>query len=55
MKAVAARMSAAEYTPNFLLRLMAKDLGYAMQEGDKLSLDLKTAAAALERRRGQGR
>lgn len=49
VKAVAARMSAAEYTPNFLLRLMAKDLGYAMQEGDKLSLDLKTAAAALER------
>jgi 3-hydroxyisobutyrate dehydrogenase-like beta-hydroxyacid dehydrogenase len=27
---------------------MAKDLGYAIQEGRKLSVELKTAAAALE-------
>jgi 3-hydroxyisobutyrate dehydrogenase len=48
VKAVSARMTVPDYTPNFLLRLMAKDLGYAIQEGGKLSLDLTTAAAALE-------
>jgi len=47
-KAVSARMTAPDYTPNFLLRLMAKDLGYAIHEGEKLSVDMKTASAALE-------
>jgi 3-hydroxyisobutyrate dehydrogenase len=46
-KAVAARMTTPDYTPNFLLRLMAKDLGYAIQEGKKVSLELAVAAAAL--------
>lgn len=45
---IAARMTAPEDAPHFLLRLMAKDLGYAIQEGNGLSLELKTAAAALE-------
>jgi len=47
VKAVAARMTAPDFTPNFPLRLMAKDLGYAIQEGGKLSVELATAAAAL--------
>lgn len=48
VKAVSGRMTAADYTPNFLLRLMAKDLKYSLAEADKLSLHLTTAAAALE-------
>lgn len=48
VKTVSARMTAADYTPNFLLRLMAKDLNYSIQEADKLSLHLTTAAAALD-------
>jgi len=48
VKTVAGRMTAPDFTPNFPLRLMTKDLGYAMQEGGKLSVDLVTAAAALE-------
>ena len=48
VRAVSARMAAADYTPNFLLRLMAKDLTYSLQEADKLSIHLMTAAAALE-------
>lgn len=47
VKAVATRMTTPDFTPNFLLRLMAKDLGYAIQEGGKLSVDLLTARAAL--------
>ena len=48
VKAVAARMTAPDFTPNFLLRLMAKDLGYAIHEGGKLLVELVTAKAALE-------
>jgi 3-hydroxyisobutyrate dehydrogenase len=48
VKAVAARMAAPDYTPNFLLRLMAKDLTYARQEAIGQSLHLATASAALE-------
>ena len=47
-KAVSTRMTALDYTPNFLLRLMAKDLGYAIHEGNKLSIEMITAAAALQ-------
>jgi 3-hydroxyisobutyrate dehydrogenase len=47
VKAVSARMTAPDFTPNFLLRLMAKDLGYAIQEGKAHSVELVTAAAAL--------
>ena len=49
VKLLSQRMTSADYTPNFLLKLMTKDLGYALQEGSKQSLELKTAAAALER------
>ena len=48
VKVVSARMTKPDFTPNFLLRLMTKDLGYAVEEGGKLSLDLKTAASALD-------
>jgi len=48
VKAVSMRMTRMDYTPNFLLRLMAKDLTYAIAEGGKLSVELATAAAALE-------
>jgi len=47
VKTVSARMTAADYTPNFLLHLMTKDLKYSLQEAEKLSLHLTTAAAAL--------
>ena len=47
VKAVSARMTAADYTPHFLLRLMAKDLAYAQKEAALHSLELGTAAAAL--------
>ncbi len=47
VKTVSARMTAPDYTPNFLLRLMAKDLTYARREAAARSLDLGTAAAAL--------
>jgi 3-hydroxyisobutyrate dehydrogenase len=46
VKTVSARIAAADFTPNFLLKLMAKDLAYAVQEADKMSLDLATAKAA---------
>jgi 3-hydroxyisobutyrate dehydrogenase len=47
VKAVSARMTAQDYAPHFLLRLMAKDLSYAIAEGGKLTLDLSTAKTAL--------
>ncbi|HEY7090066.1 MAG TPA: NAD(P)-dependent oxidoreductase [Tepidisphaeraceae bacterium] len=46
-KTLSARMTSRDFTPNFHLRLMAKDLQYAINEGKRHSLDLTTAAAAL--------
>jgi len=48
VKTVATRMTAPDFTPNFPLRLMAKDLGYVIREGNRLSVELLTATAALE-------
>jgi len=48
VKAVWIRMTAPDYAPNFLLRLMAKDLTYAIAEAKKNSIELATAAAALD-------
>jgi 3-hydroxyisobutyrate dehydrogenase len=48
VKMVSARMAAADYAPNFLLRLLAKDLGYAIEEAGGLSFRLATAQTALE-------
>jgi 3-hydroxyisobutyrate dehydrogenase len=47
VKTLAARMTARDYTPNFLLKLMAKDLSYAIGEGRRRGLSLSTAASAL--------
>jgi len=47
-KVVAARMLAADFTPNFLLRLMGKDIGYAIAEAAKAGVTLATADTALE-------
>ena len=44
-----ARMVPQDYAPNFLLRLMAKDLAYAVEESGRAGQTLVTAAAALER------
>jgi len=48
VKVVAARMAARDYTPNFLLKLMAKDLDYALSEARQRGLTLHTPATALE-------
>jgi 3-hydroxyisobutyrate dehydrogenase len=47
VRTIADRITAADYSPNFFLKLMAKDLGYAVLEGRGLSVDLATASAAL--------
>jgi 3-hydroxyisobutyrate dehydrogenase len=47
VKTLAARASAGDFTPNFVLRLMAKDLAYAGEEGAQHHVTLRTAAAAL--------
>lgn len=48
-KMIAARMGAGDFTPHFPLKLMAKDLGYAIGEAAKQQQTLATAATALER------
>lgn len=48
IKRMLASKSANDYTPNFPLKLMAKDIGYAMSEASKKGTTLLTAAPALE-------
>lgn len=48
-KVVSARMAAEDYQPNFFLRLMAKDIGYALKEAEQKNVALTTAATALQR------
>jgi 3-hydroxyisobutyrate dehydrogenase len=48
LKVVTARINGGDYTPNFLLRLMAKDLIYARNEGAQRGVPLETAATALQ-------
>ena len=47
VKTVSGRMTARDYTPNFLLQHLAKDVGYALAEGERHGVHLSTAAAAL--------
>jgi 3-hydroxyisobutyrate dehydrogenase len=47
-KTVAARMCAPDFTPNFFLRLMAKDLGYASGEAAKAGQQLTSASMARD-------
>ncbi|HET6181852.1 MAG TPA: NAD(P)-dependent oxidoreductase [Candidatus Sulfotelmatobacter sp.] len=48
IKRMLGSMAADDFTPNFPLRLMAKDIGYAIGEGVKSGLALRTAAPALD-------
>lgn len=48
VKLMATRMGTPDYTPNFILRLMAKDLGYAIEESGRSGRSVKMAIAALE-------
>lgn len=47
VKRASARAAANDFTPNFPLRLMAKDLGYAIHEASHRGLALQTASSAL--------
>lgn len=47
VKRAAASAAAHDFTPNFRLRLMAKDLGYAIDEASHRGLQLQTASSAL--------
>lgn len=47
VKRIAGRVASGDFTPHFLMRLMAKDIGYAIGEGKTRNIDLHTAAAAL--------
>jgi 3-hydroxyisobutyrate dehydrogenase len=48
LKVVTARINGGDFTPNFLMRLMAKDLAYAQHEGETRGVKLETAATALK-------
>ncbi len=48
LKVISARAAAADFTPNFELRLMAKDLRYAVEEAARSGLTLQTATAARD-------
>jgi len=47
VKLLAARATAGDFAPNFVLRLMAKDLAYAIKQAGECDVKLQTAAAAL--------
>jgi 3-hydroxyisobutyrate dehydrogenase len=47
VKLLSGRMVSKQYDPNFLLRLMAKDLRYAVAEAEAQALDLDMGRAAL--------
>ena len=48
IKLVSSRAAAGDTDTNFLLRLMAKDLGYARDEAKRAGLTAETSSAALE-------
>lgn len=48
VKRMASRVLANDFEPNFVLRLMAKDLSYALQAAKARGGDLQTAGPALE-------
>ena len=47
VKRIADRIAANDFTPNFALRWMAKDLAYALQDASLEGISLQTATAAL--------
>jgi 3-hydroxyisobutyrate dehydrogenase len=48
VKTVGARMLARDYSVNFLMRLMRKDVGYAIAEAHRCGVPLRTAATVAE-------
>jgi 3-hydroxyisobutyrate dehydrogenase len=48
IKRMLASLAADDFTPNFPLKLMTKDIGYAIREAAASNLTLQTAAPALE-------
>ncbi len=48
VKTMSARMTARDYTPNFLLKLLEKDLRYAIEEGDRRIASMTMATAARQ-------
>jgi 3-hydroxyisobutyrate dehydrogenase len=46
IRLMSTRANSGDFTPNFLLRLMAKDLAYASEEGTRHGVNLQTAKAA---------
>ena len=47
LKTMFARMTSGDYSPNFRMELMAKDMNYAIKEGERNGVSLTTAALAL--------
>ena len=48
MKTLASRILAGDFSPNFYLHLLAKDLGYAIGEGESRGVPMAMASAARE-------
>jgi 3-hydroxyisobutyrate dehydrogenase len=48
MKTLASRILADDFSPNFYLHLLAKDLGYAIAEGQSVGVPMAMASGALE-------
>jgi 3-hydroxyisobutyrate dehydrogenase len=47
VKRVVARIESGDFSPHFFMRLMAKDVGYAIEEAGADGVELQTALAAL--------
>jgi 3-hydroxyisobutyrate dehydrogenase len=47
LKVITSRAAANDFTPNFVLRLMAKDLTYAREEGQRHGIAMSTATPAI--------
>lgn len=48
IKRMLASMAANDFTPNFPLKLMTKDIGYAIKEAESVGVPLRTAVPAAE-------
>jgi 3-hydroxyisobutyrate dehydrogenase len=47
VKRVTTRVTSGDYTPHFFLRLMTKDVSYAVEEAKSRGVPMPTAEAAL--------
>jgi 3-hydroxyisobutyrate dehydrogenase-like beta-hydroxyacid dehydrogenase len=48
VKTLVNRIRADDFTPNFYLHLLAKDMRYAIGEGERADVPMTTGSAALE-------